>query len=338
MCFCFLLSWRRISHWVEAPDSRSRRNALVVGHSSVAQRVADAIRSDASTVRCVKAVVPERQFRSASASAALRRLAREEHIDEVILATGDPRLLASVLPECAGNALDLLVAPEIAGLPGALGIEYVGGLPLIKLREQTSPEWTLAFKRVLDVLISAAAILVSLPLLGAIAALVTLDARGPALYLSPRIGRKGQQFTCYKFRTMRLHDENIKAQLRITNDRRGAFFKMHADPRITRLGRWLRRYSLDELPQLWNVLRGDMSLVGPRPHPPDDVERYALEDLRRLDFTPGMTGLWQVVARNDPSFKRCVALDIEYIRRWNLLLDFRILGRTVAAVLRGSGE
>ncbi len=137
---------------------------------------------------------------------------------------------------------------------------------------------------------------------------------------------------------MRLHAENIKAQLRITNDRRGAFFKMHADPRITRLGHWLRRYSLDELPQLWNVLRGDMSLVGPRPHPPDDVERYALEDLRRLDFTPGMTGLWQVVARNDPSFKRCVALDIEYIRRWNLLLDFRILGRTVAAVLRGSGE
>jgi lipopolysaccharide/colanic/teichoic acid biosynthesis glycosyltransferase len=103
------------------------------------------------------------------------------------------------------------------------------------------------------------------------------------------------------------------------------------------VGRWLRRYSLDELPQLWNVALGDMSLVGPRPHPPDDVERYQLEDLQRLDAIPGMTGLWQVTARNDPSFRRCVALDVEYISRWSLLLDFRILKKTIAAVVHGSG-
>jgi lipopolysaccharide/colanic/teichoic acid biosynthesis glycosyltransferase len=129
----------------------------------------------------------------------------------------------------------------------------------------------------------------------------------------------------------------LKSDLRAQNEREGAFFKMTNDPRITRMGRVLRRYSLDELPQLWNVLRGDMSLVGPRPHPPDDVKRYQLRHLQRLDFVPGLTGLWQVTARGDPSFERSVALDVEYISRWNLWLDLRILLRTVAVVFAGSG-
>jgi lipopolysaccharide/colanic/teichoic acid biosynthesis glycosyltransferase len=103
------------------------------------------------------------------------------------------------------------------------------------------------------------------------------------------------------------------------------------------VGRFLRRYSLDELPQLWNVLRGDMSLVGPRPHPPDDVESYSVKHMQRLDCVPGMTGLWQVTARQDPSFERCVALDVEYIKRWTPLLDFRILCKTISCVLQGSG-
>jgi lipopolysaccharide/colanic/teichoic acid biosynthesis glycosyltransferase len=158
------------------------------------------------------------------------------------------------------------------------------------------------------------------------------------LYRSTRVGRNGALFTFYKFRTMQADADATKEELRLRNERRGAFFKMVDDPRVTRLGRWLRRYSLDELPQLWNVLRGEMSLVGPRPHPVDDVARYELEDLRRLDCTPGMTGLWQVTARNDPSFQRCVALDLEYINRWNLRLDFQILAKTFSAVLNGSGQ
>lgn len=132
--------------------------------------------------------------------------------------------------------------------------------------------------------------------------------------------------------------DELKQRLRQNNERAGPFFKITGDPRITRVGRFLRRYSLDELPQLLNVLKGEMSLVGPRPHPVDDVAGYELEHLSRLDVTPGITGLWQVTARRDPSFQRGMELDREYIRRWNLGLDMKILLRTFFAVVQGSGE
>jgi len=124
----------------------------------------------------------------------------------------------------------------------------------------------------------------------------------------------------------------------LRNQRRGPFFKITDDPRITRIGRFLRRYSLDELPQLWNVLKGEMSLVGPRPHPLDDFSEYAIEHLARLDVVPGMTGLWQVTARRDPSFQAAMNLDVEYIHRWSLRMDLRILLKTAVVVLRGGGE
>jgi lipopolysaccharide/colanic/teichoic acid biosynthesis glycosyltransferase len=129
----------------------------------------------------------------------------------------------------------------------------------------------------------------------------------------------------------------LKIGLRRHNERSGPFFKIADDPRITRIGGWLRRHSLDELPQLWNVLRGEMSLVGPRPHPLDDFATYGVEHLARLDVTPGMTGLWQVTARRDPSFEKGVELDREYIEAWSLTMDLQILFKTVLAVFRGSG-
>ena len=130
----------------------------------------------------------------------------------------------------------------------------------------------------------------------------------------------------------------LKNRLRENNQRSGPFFKIADDPRVTRLGRYLRRYSLDELPQLWNVMRGEMSLVGPRPHPLDDLAGYEVRHLARLDVTPGMTGLWQVTARRDPSFERGMELDREYIRTWSLMSDVRILLKTVSTVIRGSGD
>jgi lipopolysaccharide/colanic/teichoic acid biosynthesis glycosyltransferase len=188
-----------------------------------------------------------------------------------------------------------------------------------------------------DALGAAAGLLLLTPLLAIIALLIKLDSAGPVLYRAPRVGRKGRRFLCCKFRTMVGDADKLKAQLRASNEREGPVFKIADDPRITRVGRFLRRYSLDEIPQLWNVLRGEMSLVGPRPHPLDDFERYDLEDLRRLDVTPGITGLWQVTARRDPSFERNMALDLEYIEGWSLWMDLRILYRTVSAVLQGSG-
>jgi lipopolysaccharide/colanic/teichoic acid biosynthesis glycosyltransferase len=183
----------------------------------------------------------------------------------------------------------------------------------------------------------AAGLLLVAPLLGVIALAIKLDSPGRALYRAPRVGLKGKRFLCHKFRSMIANADDLKEQLRSRNQRRGATFKIVGDPRITRVGRLLRRYSLDELPQLWNVLRGEMSLVGPRPHPVEDFERYGLEDLQRLEITPGLTGLWQVTARHDPSFERNVALDREYIENWTFWSDFRILYKTVSVVLQGSG-
>ena len=170
-----------------------------------------------------------------------------------------------------------------------------------------------------------------------IALVIKLDSSGSVFYRAPRVGRKGRDFICHKFRTMVMDADKWKEHLRGCNEREGPFFKIKNDPRITRVGRFLRRYSLDELPQLWNVLRGEMSLVGPRPHPLDDFERYRLEHLRRLDVTPGITGLWQVTARRDPSFQRNMALDLQYIEHWNLWMDLRILCKTISVVLQGSG-
>jgi lipopolysaccharide/colanic/teichoic acid biosynthesis glycosyltransferase len=167
---------------------------------------------------------------------------------------------------------------------------------------------------------------------------IKLDSKGPILYRAPRVGKKGRRFLCYKFRTMIPNADEVKSELRSQNERKGPFFKISNDPRMTRVGGFLRKYSLDELPQLWNVLKGDMSLVGPRPHPVDDFQCYSLEHFRRLDVTPGITCLWQLDARHDPSFEKALALDAQYIDHWSYLLDFKILLRTVPAVLKGSGR
>ena len=183
----------------------------------------------------------------------------------------------------------------------------------------------------------AIALVLAIPLMAAIALLIRFDSPGPLTYIASRVGKKGRRFRCYKFRTMVTNADQIKDSLRALNQRQGPCFKISEDPRITRVGRFLRHYSLDELPQLWNVLKGDMSLVGPRPHPVDDYARYELEHLRRLDMTPGITGLWQVTARGDPSFRANMALDVEYIERWSLWLDLKILIKTLSVVMEGNG-
>lgn len=193
-------------------------------------------------------------------------------------------------------------------------------------------------KRVIDIIFSMIGLLVVAPLLALISVLIKLSSNGPVLYCAPRAGKKGRSFICYKFRTM-IHDADcIKPALRSQNEREGPFFKIAGDPRVTPFGKILRRYSLDEIPQLWNVVRGEMSLVGPRPHPLDDVQLYVPQDLRRLDIAPGITGLWQVTARKNPSFQLSMRLDLEYIERWSLSMDLRILYRTIFAVLQGTGS
>jgi exopolysaccharide biosynthesis polyprenyl glycosylphosphotransferase len=270
----------------------------------------------------------------------LARMARTEFVDEVILAAPHDRSLAvQVVREAQRLRLDVEIIPELFGCtPVGIEVERVGELPVISLHAERLPAVALALKRVVDVIGAGLALTILSPLLAVIAGLIRLDSRGSVLYSAQRAGRKGRLFHCYKFRTMVSDADVLKDRLREINQRSGPIFKIAEDPRITRLGRILRRYSLDELPQLWNVLKGDMSLVGPRPHPLDDVAGYEIGHLARLDVTPGITGLWQVTARRDASFERGMELDREYIRTWSLRSDARILLRTVLAVVRGSGD
>jgi exopolysaccharide biosynthesis polyprenyl glycosylphosphotransferase len=175
------------------------------------------------------------------------------------------------------------------------------------------------------------------PVMAAVAVSIRAGSPGPALFRQPRVGRGGTEFRIVKFRTMHVDAEARLAELRARNEHDGVLFKIRDDPRVTRLGRYLRRFSLDELPQLFNVLAGQMSLVGPRPPLPAEVAVYPSDMLRRLVVKPGLTGLWQVSGRADLSWEEAVRLDLRYVENWSLSLDLVILLRTVTAVLRTSG-
>ena len=175
------------------------------------------------------------------------------------------------------------------------------------------------------------------PLLAVLATAIWLSDRGPALFTQVRVGKDGRKFRIYKFRTMVVDAEQRKAQLMARNDHDGVLFKLHKDPRVTAFGALLRRWSIDELPQLLNVLLGQMSLVGPRPPLPDEAARYADHVRRRLVVKPGLTGLWQVNGRSDLSWDESVRLDLRYVENWSFALDLQILWKTISALVRGSG-
>jgi len=200
------------------------------------------------------------------------------------------------------------------------------------------PEMALTLKRILDLFLSGLIVALLSPLLLLTAIVIKLDSPGPIFYFSDRIGKKGRVFKCIKFRTMVVDADRRRAELMHLNERDGVLFKITNDPRITRLGRFLRKYSLDELPQFFNVLHGDMSIVGPRPPMGSEVREYKLDHLRRLDVTPGITGLWQVHARQDPSFDSYISLDLAYVENWSIWLDIKIIARTIGVVFSGTGS
>jgi exopolysaccharide biosynthesis polyprenyl glycosylphosphotransferase len=236
------------------------------------------------------------------------------------------------------QGVDLRIVPEMYdGLTWNNPVEYIGQFPTIPLHRGRVPEMQLVFKRVFDTILSAFALVLFSPILLLIAIAVKLDSPGPVFYFSERIGKKGRVFRCIKFRTMVLDADKRLAEMKHLNEREDILFKISDDPRITKLGRTLRKYSLDELPQFFNVLRGDMSIVGPRPPIGSEVREYKLSHLRRLDVTPGITGLWQVQARQDPSFDSYISLDVTYIENWSIWLDFQIILRTIGVVFAGTG-
>lgn len=237
-----------------------------------------------------------------------------------------------------GTGIDLVVAPALTDVAGPrIHTRPVAGLPLIHVE---APEFRGARKLVkgfVDRAVSSVALTLLLPLLAAIALAIKVDSRGPVLFRQTRVGQGGREFGVYKFRTMVVNADALLAALAVRNETDGLMFKMRDDPRVTRIGRLLRKWSLDELPQLVNVLLGHMSLVGPRPPLPSEVARYDGDVARRLLVKPGMTGLWQVSGRSDLSWEDGIRLDLYYVENWSLAADLTILWKTFGAVVNSRG-
>ena len=262
-------------------------------------------------------------------------------IDEVILAI--PRNLMSkvekVVLACEEEGVRFRLMADLFDVSVArMTLDAFDGLPLLTLEPVAQEEWHLLIKRMADVVLSAVVLPVVLPVMAVIALAVRLDSPGPVLFRQERVGQSKRRFQLYKFRTMVDGGERLQATLERLNEADGPVFKIADDPRITRVGRLLRRTSLDELPQLFNVLRGEMSLVGPRPLPLRDVDLFDRGvQRRRFSVKPGITGLWQVSGRSSLSFSKWLELDLWYIEHWSLWLDAKILARTVPAVVKAVG-
>ncbi|MFT4258381.1 sugar transferase [Microbacterium sp.] len=262
--------------------------------------------------------------------------------DTIIVAShpeGDPEFIKRLGWQLEGTAAELVLSSRLTDIAGPrVSFAPVEGLPLIQVEIPTYEGARHGFKRVLDVVVSALAMIpIGLIAMPVIALLIKLDDGGPVFFRQTRIGRDGQEFGILKFRTMRTDAEQQLAKLQEQNEGSGLLFKMKNDPRITRIGVVLRRYSLDELPQFWNVLTGDMSVVGPRPPLPSEVTAYDGTVFRRLYIKPGITGLWQVSGRSDLSWDESVRLDLRYVENWSVMNDLQIMWRTAKVMVRPSG-
>ncbi len=236
------------------------------------------------------------------------------------------------------HAVQVVVAPSVTDISAErVKVRPVGGLPLMHIDKPRAVHASRAGKRLFDLAGSLALLVVFAPLFLVAAMWVKAHDRGPVLFAQERTGRDGARFRCLKFRSMVVDAEARLAELHRQTGHQDGLFKMAEDPRVTRPGRWLRRYSIDELPQLVNVLRGEMSLVGPRPPLPTEVARYAEDTVRRLRVRPGMTGLWQVSGRSDLAFDEAIRLDLFYVDNWSMLQDLTILARTLGAVVGRRG-
>jgi exopolysaccharide biosynthesis polyprenyl glycosylphosphotransferase len=248
-----------------------------------------------------------------------------------------PRRLHELAWDLEGSGVDLVVHPGLMEVSGPrLHVSPVDGLPLLRLTEPTFTGIPRLVKAAMDILGAILLILVLAPLLVTIYLAVRVDG-GPALFRQTRIGKDGQPFRMLKYRTMVVGAERLQASLNGRNEGHGPLFKIKNDPRVTAVGGWLRKYSLDELPQLFNVLLGSMSLVGPRPPLPSEVACYARDAQRKLLVKPGLTGLWQISGRSDLSWEESLRLDLRYVENWTLALDGLILWKTIKAVISGDG-
>jgi exopolysaccharide biosynthesis polyprenyl glycosylphosphotransferase len=331
------------------PRISGRQRTVIVGAGEVGQRIARALLVDRSLgvdvvgfidsdpqplegrLRKIPILGPERD---------LIKLVQDARAQRVIVSfsRSDPQELLDAFRRSDLHRIHVTIVPRLFEvLTSDIDLDDVNGMTLLDLRPARLSRSAFAVKRVSDLLIVLLAMPFLLPAFVAIAVAIKCGSRGPVFFRQPRSGRHGRVFRIFKFRTMVVNAEALRDDLLDHNEMSGPLFKIKDDPRVTRVGRFLRRTSLDELPQLINVLRGDMSLVGPRPFVIYEDDKITGWARRRLDLTPGITGLWQVMGRNDMPFDEMVKLDHMYVTRWSLLWDFKILLKTIPSVLRRQG-
>jgi exopolysaccharide biosynthesis polyprenyl glycosylphosphotransferase len=316
------------------------RRAVLVGRGQHIDAVAEALKD--TEVKPIGFIALEpRKENGLTDMGPLEQLERHfDEVDEVLIA--DPEFpqdrAVELIDTCHRHGIKVRVAPSTMEILMDR-VEFVPGqsLPLFELKPPVFEGIDFFVKRLFDIVGSALLIFVLSPLLAAIAFAIKVTSRGPAIYRSSRPGMGGGPFICFKFRTMYDDAEIRQDDLEAQNEQAGALFKIRDDPRVTPVGRFLRRWSLDELPQLFNVLRGEMSLVGPRPLPDRDYERLDEWHRKRYLVLPGMTGLWQVSGRSELDFDELVRLDFLYLERWSVFLDLSIMLKTIPAVLRRRG-
>jgi exopolysaccharide biosynthesis polyprenyl glycosylphosphotransferase len=333
-----------VTGWLLEQAGYTRR-ALLVGTGKHIEAVGQALSGDSATQLDVVGYVsltprPENGLRSLGGLEDIPDVLAREHVQEVIIADPDfPQERAVELVDlCHQRGVTVQVAPSTMEILLDRA-EFVPGqtVPLFTLRPPVFEGIDYALKRTFDLVVSTVGLIVLAPVLMVIAIAVKLSSRGPVIYRSFRPGIGGKPFHCFKFRTMRERADQLQADLEPMNEKSGALFKIRRDPRLTAVGRFLRRYSLDELPQLANVVRGEMSLVGPRPLPMRDFERLEEWHKKRYLVLPGITGLWQVSGRAELDFDDLVRLDFLYLERWSVFLDLSILLKTIPAVVSGRG-
>lgn len=272
---------------------------------------------------------------------AVLKAIEETEVDAIALSAGSylkPRVIQQLGWELHERGVSMIMAPALTGIAGPrIHMQPVAGLPLIHVSTPRFEGPSAYVKRIFDVFGSALILLLLSPLFAVLALLVRVDSAGQAFFHQERVGRNGKTFRMHKFRSMVLDAEEQLSALEEDSEGNGTLFKLRSDPRVTRLGGFIRRYSIDELPQLWNVLVGNMSLVGPRPPLPSEVDSYENHVHRRLLVKPGVTGLWQVSGRSNLSWEDSVRLDLYYVENWSLMQDLIILFRTTRAVIGQSG-
>ncbi len=276
----------------------------------------------------------------------LGRIVRKYKVESVVQTSQDLTHLQDheILQFCQQHHLEYRFVPDILAVERSnIEIETLGGYPLIHLKTTSLDGWGRIYKRSVDIVLSTVGLLMLSPLFALIAIGIKLDSKGPVFFRkledgtpAYRIGQMGEKFTFYKFRTMQHNTHHLRyGELAEKNHRKGPLMKIKNDPRVTRFGKFLRKTSIDELPNLWNVLKGDMSLVGPRPHLPEEVEKYERHHHFLLTIKPGITGLSQISGRSDLDFEEEVRLDTTYIKHWTPFTDLKILFKTLWVVLRG---